>query len=266
MSHKYYSQCRNSYFRMSNLVPKISIVTVTFNASAVIEKTLQSVINQTYKNIEYIIIDGASKDNTLEIVEKYSAHIATIVSERDKNNYDAMNKGLARATGDYVWFLHAGDFIPSPTALEEAMLHHHDEDFIYGKVRIYDANGTELAWHKPHPSDVGLSWRSFQNGMIVCHQAMLMKRTIAATYNFEAYPLVADLDWTIRSLLQAKTFRDAGVYLCSFLAGGISHRNRRRSLWERFAIMRQHFGLLPTLWEHVRIAGQALRRGSISNH
>lgn len=89
--------------------PKFSIITVTYNAEKVLEDTIQSVISQTYHHIEYIIVDGASKDGTLSIINRYRSHIHTVVSEPDKGLYDAMNKGIALASGDYLCFLNAGD-------------------------------------------------------------------------------------------------------------------------------------------------------------
>ena len=92
-----------------HLHPKFSIITVTYNAGKVLEDTIQSVITQTYKNVEYIIVDGKSTDGTMDIVNRYREHIHTIVSEPDKGLYDAMNKGIDLATGDYLCFLNAGD-------------------------------------------------------------------------------------------------------------------------------------------------------------
>lgn len=99
--------------------PKVSIVTVTFNCSSKIEKTLCSVISQTYPNIEYIIIDGASTDNTLSIIEKYKEHISLIKSESDKGIFDAMNKGIDAATGDWINFMNAGDVFDNKSTIED---------------------------------------------------------------------------------------------------------------------------------------------------
>lgn len=91
--------------------PKFSVITVTYNAEKVLEDTIQSVIAQTYHHVEYIIVDGASKDGTLSIIDRYRPRIHTVVSEPDKGLYDAMNKGIALASGDYLCFLNAGDCI-----------------------------------------------------------------------------------------------------------------------------------------------------------
>ena len=102
--------------------PKFSVITVTYNAEKVLEDTVQSVISQTYHHVEYIIIDGASKDGTLEIVDRYRDRIHQLVSEPDKGLYDAMNKGIALATGDYLCFLNAGDSFHEDDTLQK-MVH-----------------------------------------------------------------------------------------------------------------------------------------------
>ena len=98
--------------------PHITIITICYNAATTISRTLRSVTAQTYPHIQYLVIDGASKDNTLELVRDLAPQ-AEVYSEPDKGIYDAMNKGLDRATGDYVWYVNAGDALPSPTTVEE---------------------------------------------------------------------------------------------------------------------------------------------------
>ncbi|MCB0642106.1 MAG: glycosyltransferase, partial [Phaeodactylibacter sp.] len=112
---------------MENKHPKISVITVVYNAVDLLEDTLLSVLNQTYDNIEYVVVDGASTDGTTEIVHRYKDRIDRWVSEPDKGLYNAMNKGLAMATGDFVWFMNAGDHIYSPDTLEKAVQHYTPE-------------------------------------------------------------------------------------------------------------------------------------------
>jgi glycosyltransferase involved in cell wall biosynthesis len=243
-------------------LPKITIATVCFNAEHTIEKTIKSVVAQTYPNIEYIVIDGQSKDNTLTIVDQYKEHVDKVISEKDRNNYDAMNKAMKHATGDYIWFLHAGDIAMAPDTLETIMQEHNDEDFIYGHVQVLDEEGNEHPWHKTIPKPEDLTWKTLRNGMIICHQAMLVHRRVWVDYDM-TYPLVGDLDWTIRLMKQVKSVRYSNTVFCSFLTGGISAQTRKKSLKERFVILKKHFGLIPTLWEHVRIVFLALKRGSI---
>ena len=127
-----------------HLHPKFSIITVTYNAGAVLEDTIQSVITQTYKNVEYIIVDGGSKDRTLQIIEQYKEHIHTVISEPDKGLYDAMNKGIKLATGDYLCFLNAGDELHEDDTLQ-LMVHSITEstlpDVLYGDTAIGDEEG-----------------------------------------------------------------------------------------------------------------------------
>lgn len=244
--------------------PKVSIITICYNAAQTIEKTLQSVAAQTYPNIEYLIIDGQSKDETLAVVDRYREHVTRVISEPDKGIYDAMNKGLTNATGDYIWYMHADDQIYASDTLERIMATHKDEDFIYGKALLVSESGEErsLETRKPHPSAASLTWRSMRQGMAINHQAMLVRRTLAPQYDLQ-YRYVADFDWLIRVLKQAQTVRDTGFYWCRFAEGGISTQHRNASLKERFRILKHHFGLVPTLWQHVLITFKALKRGSM---
>ena len=125
--------------------PKFSIITVTYNAEAVLEDTIQSVISQTYHHVEYIIIDGASKDKTLSIADRYKEHIAQVVSEPDKGLYDAMNKGIRLATGDYLCFLNAGDSFHEDDTLQQ-MVHtltgNQLPDVLYGETALVDRKDT----------------------------------------------------------------------------------------------------------------------------
>ena len=100
------------------MTPRITIITVCYNAEQTIPRTLRSIQAQTYSNIEYLVIDGASKDGTLELVQKLAPR-ANVFSEPDKGIYDAMNKGLKHATGEYIWYVNAGDALPSPSTVED---------------------------------------------------------------------------------------------------------------------------------------------------
>lgn len=250
---------------MSTQLPKISIITICYNAAATIEKTLQSVAAQDYPNIEYLIIDGKSTDNTLALVEQYQEVVTKVVSEPDKGIYDAMNKGLAHATGDYIWYVHADDQIYAPDTLSKIMENHQGEDFIYGKALLVNEQGEErsLETRKPHPDAATLTWKTMKQGMAISHQSMLVKRTLAPEYDL-AYRYVADFDWLIRVLKKSQSVRDTNIYWCRFAEGGISTQHRNASLKERFAILKKHFGLLPTLWQHAIITWKALKRGSMS--
>lgn len=240
------------------MLPKVSIITVSYNAEQFIERTIQSVQEQTYSNIEYVIIDGASKDGTLDIVNRYQSLVSTLVSERDKSLYDAMNKGIKQATGDYIWFMNAGDRIASPETLEKAMAGAQDADFIYGKTIRITEDGQQHPWHKAHPNPETLNWKSFGEGMVVCHQSMLVRRTLAPLYDDTTWKHVADIDWCLKVMKQVNKVHDTGEVMSLFLEGGYSNQTKRASLKERFRVVRSHLGLLGAVVAHLRILGKRL--------
>ena len=241
--------------------PKFSIITVTFNAGKVLEKTIQSVINQSYKHVEYIIVDGASKDNTLEIAERYRNRINTLVSEPDKGLYDAMNKGIRLATGDYLCFLNAGDTFHNNETLQHMVNTLKNEtlpDVIYGQTAIVDANGHFLHMRRKSAPEK-LTWKSFQNGMLVCHQAFFARRTLALAHPYDLqYRFSADFDWCIRLMKKAKCLHNTRLTIIDYLNEGMTTRNHRASLKERFRIMVKHYGLFSTMWHHFLFVKQSI--------
>ena len=185
--------------------PVFSIITVSYNAGEIIEDTIQSVITQTYHHIEYIIVDGASTDNTLSVIEKYKSFISTVISEPDKGIYDAMNKGLNLATGDYICFLNAGDSLKEDETLLK-MVHSINTpglpDVLYGQTALVDINRHFLRMRRLTAPEV-LTWKSFKQGMLVCHQAFFAKRTLAEPYDLQ-YRFSADFDWCIRIMKKSQ--------------------------------------------------------------
>ena len=231
-----------------NSSPRISIITVVFNGEKHIERTIESVLGQTYKELEYIIIDGKSTDRTLELIRGFE-RINQVVSEADKGLYDAMNKGLNIASGDYVWFLNSGDQIYSADTIE-LMVGGLDgrPDIIYGGTMIIDEAQNEVGDRRLKPP-VQLSWRSFRQGMVVCHQSIVVKREGAPGYNLE-YRLSADIDWAIRAAKDANQIHNSNLVLSRFLEGGLTDHNIKAGLKERFKIMRHFYGLIPTILRH----------------
>ncbi|MEG1563702.1 MAG: glycosyltransferase family 2 protein [Bacteroides sp.] len=231
--------------------PKFSVITVTYNAEKVLEDTIQSVISQTYHHVEYIIVDGASTDGTLTIVERYRDKIYSVISESDKGLYDAMNKGLALATGDYLCFLNAGDSFHEDDTLQQ-MVHSINEvelpDVIYGETALVNAEGHFLRMRRLSAPDV-LTWKSFKQGMLVCHQAFFVRRALAAPYDLR-YRYSSDFDWCIRMMQKARTLHHTHLILIDYLDEGMTTQNRQASLCERFRIMTRHYGWLSTLAQH----------------
>ncbi len=236
----------------SHLTPKFSVITVCYNAQATLEDTIQSVIAQTYHHVEYIIVDGASKDRTLSIINRYRDRITTVVSEPDKGLYDAMNKGLRLATGDYVCFLNAGDSFHEDDTLQQ-MVHTLREltelpDVLYGETALVDAEGHFVRMRRLQAPE-HLTWHSFRQGMLVCHQAFFAKRTLAEPYDLR-YRFSADFDWCIRIMKKSKVLHNTHLTLIDYLEEGMTTRNHKASLHERFRIMAKHYGWLSTVAHH----------------
>lgn len=248
-----------------NSTPALSIITVVFNGEKHIERTIESVLGQTYNELEYIIIDGKSTDRTLELIGGYKG-IHKVVSEPDKGLYDAMNKGLEAASGDYVWFLNSGDQIFSKDTVETMVAGLTGmPDIIYGGTMIIDEAQNEVGDRRLKPP-VQLTWRSFQQGMVVCHQSLIVKRVDAPLYNLD-YRLSADIDWAIRAAKDATEIHNSNLVLSRFLEGGLTDHNIKAGLKERFKIMRHFYGLIPTILRHfvfgVRLTNFYLRHRRI---
>ena len=236
---------------MYHLHPKFSIITVTYNAASVLEDTIQSVITQTYKNVEYIIIDGDSSDRTLEIANRYKEHIHCIVSEPDRGLYDAMNKGIKLATGDYLCFLNAGDELHEDDTLQ-LMVHSINDnklpDVLYGETAIVDEEGHFLRMRRLSAPEQ-LTWKSFKKGMLVCHQAFFARRDKVQPYDL-SYRFSSDFDWCINIMKKSKVLHNTHLTLIDYLNDGLTIRNHKASLKERFQIMCKHYGYTSTFMHH----------------
>ena len=233
--------------------PKFSIITVTYNAASVITPTLQSILGQSYDNYEFLLIDGGSSDNTVELVRNSGIKIAKLISERDKGLYDAMNKGISCATGDYLCFLNAGDSFHSSDTLEKmaACCAERAElpDILYGETAEVDDNRRFVRMRRLQAPEK-LDWRSFRHGMLVCHQAFFARRDKAPMYDL-GYKLSADVDWCIRVMKESKDIVNTHIIVVDYLQNGLSLQHHRASLIERFRIMAKHYGLLPTILRHM---------------
>ncbi|MDO4721991.1 glycosyltransferase family 2 protein [Porphyromonas circumdentaria] len=233
---------------------KISIITICYNAASTIVSTLQSVAEQTYGEIEYIVIDGASKDQTLQLVEQYTPY-AHITSEPDRGLYDAMNKGIRQASGDYLWFLNAGDTLLSSTTVEEVVrtIEKHSSpcppDIVYGDTMIVNSQREAISLRRLRPPKT-LQKEDFLKGMLVCHQAFIVSRRIVLPYNLK-YRLSSDFDWCIKMVERSEYNLPLNKVIVNYLEGGLSRKHHLRSLMERFHIMRKEFGLPKTLLAHL---------------
>lgn len=236
--------------------PLVSIVTVVYNSVDFIENTIKSVINQEYKNIEYIVIDGASTDGTLDIINKYKEHINIFVSEKDSGLYDAMNKAIGRASGDYLWFINSGDEAYSAKNLcaifESLSTSEKLPDIIYGETEVIDQEGKPVGMRR-HSAPEKLNWRTFRFGMKVCHQSAIVKRESLDFYDTK-YEYSSDFDWFIKALKKSEYIYNSHLILSKFMEGGLTEHSLLPSLKERFAIMRKYYGLVPTFFNHIYLA------------
>ena len=238
---------------MNNPHPKFSIITVTYNAGKVLEDTIQSVVFQTYRNVEYIIVDGGSTDNTLDVAHKYQERINKVISEPDKGLYDAMNKGIRMATGDYLCFLNAGDELHENETLQKIVFTLKGKelpDVIYGETAIVDEEGHFLHMRRLSTPE-HLHWKSFKEGMLVCHQAFFARRELALANPYDLrYRFSADFDWCIRIMKQSKYLHNTHLTLIDYLNEGMTTQNHKASLKERFRIMTKHYGWISTILHH----------------
>lgn len=242
---------------------KLSIITITYQAEKFVERTIQSVLSQGNRpEIEYIIIDGASKDGTLAIVEKYRANIDIIISEPDRGIYDAMNKGMQQATGEYLIFMNAGDCFAENNTVERIFAAMDQEpDVIVGDALFVDMDGKTMGLRSevtPHKIPKKLIWQSFQYGMVICHQSFIVKRTIAPLFDLQ-FRLSSDIDWEIKCLKLSQKTNQLAIPICRYLTGGASVQNLKRSWQERFQVLERHFGFAQTLWAHLVIITRGIQ-------
>ena len=259
---------------------RFTVITITYNAAPVLQRTLDSVLGQTYEGVEHLIVDGASSDATVQMAHDYKAlsdasgnhHKVIVRSEPDHGIYDAMNKGLSQASGDYVVFINAGDFFPRADTLEQiahrCQLNQTATDelpaVLYGNTDIVDQEGRYLRPRRLQPPAV-LSWRSFRQGMLVCHQAFYARADIAKNLQYDTrYRHSADVDWCIRVMREAERMGlrlcNTGMTVACYTEQGNTTEHHRASLRERYSIMATHYGRVQTFLLHCWFVVRAVVR------
>lgn len=247
-------------------LPLITIATVTYNAGATLQRTLDSVAAQDYVRIEHLIVDGLSTDNTLSLVQRYvernnNRHQIRLTSEPDEGLYDAMNKALALATGDYLVFLNAGDKLHSEDTISKVAAcanwtkgDSNNPAILYGETDLVDNEGKFIR-HRRLTAPEKLTWKTFLGGMRVCHQSFYVRTDLARTelYNLD-YRYSADYDWCIRIMKKANKRRmrieNTHQILTDYLNEGLTTKNHRKSLIERLRLMAKHYGWGAAIMAH----------------
>ncbi len=235
---------------------KLSIITVTFNAEDSLEETILSVISQTYKDIEFIIIDGMSTDTTLSIIQKYKDKIANTISERDGGIYHAMNKGIALSTGDYLYFLNSGDRLYSSDTIQKVFEICQDDDVIYGKTALINK---DKSLKKITSIPNNLTHKSFVSGMPVSHQSIIIKKSLIEPYDLN-YKYVSDQDYIIKALKKAKKIKNSNLIISKYQLGGFSDNNFFGCWRDKFKIVKKHFGLKELLLNYILFVREYLKK------
>ncbi len=235
----------------------LSIITVVYNRKVDMEKTLKSVSEQQFESYEYIVIDGDSSDGTKEFLQSHQEKIDILVSEKDLGIYDAMNKGLRLAKGNFVTFMNAGDTFDNKWVLQHIFNQLPENiDAIYGDTLFVDMQGKSLGLMsqvRKRPLKKDFSWKDMREGMLFCHQSFIIKKSLCTNYSLQ-YPLSADIDWIINGLKNChKTYFFEESPIAHFQLGGASHQNHFASLKDRFYVLQKHFGFFSTLFVHFKL-------------
>ncbi|WP_024990413.1 glycosyltransferase family 2 protein [Segatella albensis] len=233
---------------------KVTVVTVCYNAVDCIEKTILSVINQTYSNIEYIIIDGKSSDGTLEVINKYQGKIDVIISEKDKGIYDAMNKGLRLAKGDFINFMNAGDTFADDMVLEKLFSQDlGNNDVIYGNAIFLKPFGKFQL--KPEPLS------ALEEHMPFCHQSCFISKKMGTMYPFNIkYKILADYNQFKSIYLHGGHFQYFDIDISWYESScGVSATN-----WKEMAIERKLINKKSYLLDYYRVTINGFVKSIIS--
>ena len=205
----------------------ITVITVVYNDAKGLKKTIESVVNQTYKNLEYIIIDGGSTDDGLEIIKQNESQISQWISEADKGIYDAMNKGIELATGEFILFMNAADTFYKNDSVAKLMSNiPSDVDLVYGNHEVLYDSFIKTKKAQP-PSEL---WK----GMICSHQSLFVRTAIlkAKKFAYHKYSIVADYHFIFSSWLEKRKFHYVNETIASYQSGGISESKLIETRWQ----------------------------------
>jgi glycosyltransferase involved in cell wall biosynthesis len=218
-------------------LPKVTIVTVVYNGIDSIEETILSVINQDYNNKEYIVIDGGSSDGTIEIIKKYQTRIDYWVSEKDNGIYDAMNKGIELASGEWINFMNGGDCFCNESVLNDIFKINYNSNikFIYGNHKVLYSNGIIRSFKSGNVKNI---WKGSQ----FCHQSTFIKLDYHKLNNYNIKTkIVADFEFFYKSYINKEIFQKSNIVVSIVRAGGVSDLNRFDCILNWWLIIEKNF-------------------------
>jgi len=234
----------------------LSVISIAYNNINGLKKTLEVFSDHSFNGaLELVVVDGNSNDGTKAFLAEQ--HICNNwVSEPDKGIYNAMNKGLQMARGEYVWFLNSGDFAKDADTIRRLLeVLESRPDAVYAETMMVDEHWKPLGTRSEMSTrklPEQLNWQSFRMGMNVGHQSFVVKRSLAANYD-ETFRYVADIDWMISTLKHCKNIVKMEGILACFTLDGFSSKHRKASNNERYKVLQKHYGYLPNLFNHFKI-------------
>jgi glycosyltransferase involved in cell wall biosynthesis len=209
------------------------------------------------KWVEWIIVDGNSVDGSVDFLNSISSDIDKLIVESDNGIYDAMNKGLSVATGEYVWFLNSGDSFYNNLSVDRVCqsIGRSNADVVFGDTMFVSETGKKIGLIsklKPQRLPRKLTFDGFKYGMNVCHQSVIVKRELSPKYNLD-YKLAADIDWLLEILKHKPSSKRLEYTISNFEVGGSSYQHTKKAWKERFQVFSKHFGILPNIYNHIWI-------------
>lgn len=244
-------------------MPLISIITVNKDNCAGLKRTIDSVLCQTFKNYEWIVIDAASKDGSVDIIKQYEKHITYWVSESDRGIYDGMNKGILKATGKYIFFLNSGDSLVDKNVFENVHKSNLNVDIVLGRINLCDSQQKIIKsdYTIPH-KDISL-FSLYLYG--IPHQASLIKKELFNKYGLYDIKCKINADWKfflITLILNNCTLQHINITLCNFDKTGVSSVNLEKLFQDRDKVFNElipsrirsdYEAVLPNYYEVYRI-------------
>lgn len=218
---------------------KLSIITINFNNRDGLQKTIDSIVSQTIKDFEWIVIDGGSTDGSLELIEQNADHFVYWVSEPDKGVYNAMNKGMAQAKGDYLLFMNSGDWFYNETSLERCFAHEFNADVMYGDC-LFHYSDHDAKWHNPSPMTFEFLYRS-----CLSHSSSFIRREVLVKdgYN-EDMRIASDYEFWLKLAFRDGSFCHVDELVSVYDTSGISSTNHELRNAER---ARLHAKYIPQM-------------------